>query len=260
MAEVFEADSTVEQWDQDYYHPIALKLYDWAIQDMLKMMGVTEGATVLDAGCGPGVHSIRVAKAGYRVYAIDLSNAMLSQAEQRVAAANVAESVQFQRQDLTQLDFPDRSFRYVFSWGVIIHIPDVEKALDELARMIDSGGQLALYITNKSALDHKIEAFLRWVLKKPLADLQHLPLGDGIWYTLNGEKLWVWRLDAGAVANYLAQRGFVLKHRRIGELSEFQRRLQGIPRSLLLHLNNLAYRWQLPAAWAASQLLIFEKR
>jgi 2-polyprenyl-3-methyl-5-hydroxy-6-metoxy-1,4-benzoquinol methylase len=74
MTEVFEARSTVEEWDEDYYHPIALKLYDWAVLDMLKMMEVEAGATVLDAGCGPGVHSIRAAKAGYHVCAIDISN------------------------------------------------------------------------------------------------------------------------------------------------------------------------------------------
>ena len=35
-----------------------------------------------------------------------------------------------------------------------IHIPDAEKALDELARIVKPGGKLALYITNKTAVDH----------------------------------------------------------------------------------------------------------
>ena len=259
MTQVFEEKSTVEQWDEDYYHPIALKLYDWAILDMLHMMEVETGATVLDAGCGPGVHSIRVAKAGHHVCAIDISNMMLSQARQRAEAENVTDKIEFYQKDLTKLDFTDSSFRYVFSWGVIIHIPDAEKALDELARIVKPGGKLALYITNKTAVDHKIESFMRFMARKPLTGLQHLPLGDGIWYDMNDQKLWVWRFETKAIANYLITRGFSLKHCHIGELSEIQRRLRGIPRRFLLRLNNLAYRLNLPTHLATSQLLIFEK-
>jgi hypothetical protein len=35
MTQGFEAKATVGQWDDDYYHPIALKFYDSAILDML---------------------------------------------------------------------------------------------------------------------------------------------------------------------------------------------------------------------------------
>lgn len=260
MTEVFEAQSTVDQWDEDYYHPIALKLYDWAIADMLQKMEVEAGSTVLDAGCGPGVHSIRVAKAGHYVCAIDISSTMLNRARQQAESENLADKIEFYQKDLTKLDFPDNSFRYVFSWGVIIHIPDAEKALDELARIVKPGGKLALYITNKTAIDHKIEAAARFALRKPLKDLSHLQLGDGIWYDMSDEKLWVWRFDTQAIAQHLMSRGLNLKYCCVGELSEIQRRLGGIPRNILLHLNNLAYRLKLPAHMAAAQLLIFEKK
>lgn len=259
MTEVFEAKSTVEQWDNDYYHPIALKLYDWLILDMLKMMEIEPGATVLDAGCGPGVHSIRVAKAGHHVCAIDISDTMLREARQRAEWENVADRIDFYQQDLTNLDFPDNSFDYVFSWGVIIHIANAEQALDQLARIIKPGGKLALYITNKTAVDHKIESWARFIARKPLTGLQHLPLGDGVWYDMNGQKLWVWRFETKAITDYLIARGFKLKHCQIGELSEIQRRLGGIPRNFLLWLNNMAYRFHLPIHLGASQLLIFEK-
>lgn len=259
MTKIFEAKSTVEQWDEDYYHPIALKLYDRAILDMLEMMKVETGATVLDAGCGPGVHSIRVAKAGHPVCAIDISNTMLSQARQRAESQNVADKIDFSQKDLTKLDFPDNSFRYVFSWGVVIHIANAEKALEELARIIEPGGKLALYVTNKTAVDHKIEGFMRKIMRKPLSGLQHLPLGDGIWYDMNDQKLWVWRFETQAIVDYLAAKKFHLKSLHVGELSEIQRRLGGIPRNFLLRLNNLAYRLKIPASLATTKLLIFEK-
>src|SRR5262249_49391773 len=156
-------------WDRDYYHPIAERYYDRAIPTMLRLMGAKPGAKVLDAGCGPGVHTVRAAKAGCRVCAIDISHTMLREAQTRVAnSVSNSSAVEFKQEDLTRLSFPDNSFHYVFSWGVIIHIRDVEKALDELARIVEPGGSLALYVTNKKAFDHKLEAFLRALKRKPL--------------------------------------------------------------------------------------------
>lgn len=257
--EVFEKEGTISQWDDDYYHPISLWLYNQAISDMLRIMKVEPGATILDAGCGPGVHSIRVAKAGYHVCAVDISEAMLRHASRRIQEAGVPDKVDFSQKDLTNIDFPNANFDYVFSWGVVIHIPDAEKALDEIARIIKPGGKLALYLTNKTALDHKIESIMRFVLRKPLTGMKHLPLGDGIWYEMNHERLWVWRFDAKAVTEYLKNKGFKLKKRRLGEFSEIQRRLSGFPRRMMLRFNNLAYMFKLPACFAASTLFVFEK-
>ena len=260
MTQVFEEESTVEKWDEDYYPPVALKLYDRAIGEMLRDMGVESGATALDAGCGPGVHSIRVAKAGHRVCAIDISRTMLKHARSRVAEHELADKVELRQMDLTRLGFPDALFRYVFSWGVVIHIPEAARALDELARIVQPGGKLALYLTNKSALDHKIESVARFLVRKSQAGIQHLPLGDGRWYEIGAGKIWVWRFDAKAVTNYLARNGFRLIRHRTGELSEIQHRLKGPARNLLLRLNNLTYRMRVPPYFAASQLMIFEKR
>lgn len=259
MTDVFELQSTVEQWDRDYYQPIARKLYDRAIGDMLRMMAVPAGATILDAGCGPGVHSVRAAKAGLRVCAIDISNTMLEHAKRRVAAENVADRVELSLKDITRLDFEDGAFQYAFSWGVLIHIPDAERGLDELARIVAPGGKLALYLTNRHALDHKIERVCRFVVRRPLRGLQHRSLGDGVWYGSGAGRLWVWQFDASAICAYLRKRGFRLIRKRMGELSDIQRRMRGPLRNALLHLNNVAYRCNLPARPAAGQLLIFEK-
>jgi ubiquinone/menaquinone biosynthesis C-methylase UbiE len=260
MSEVFEKDVTVSQWDDDYYHPIALKLYDSAVADMLMHLNVEPGATILDAGCGPGVHSIRVAKAGYKVSAIDISQTMLQEAKQRATEAGVADKMTFSQQDLTSLTFDDNSFKCAFSWGVIIHIPQAEKALSELARVIMPGGRLALYVTNYSSLDYKIEGVARALLGKPLQSVKHDALGEGITYQFKGEPLWLWRFSTKGLVENLEQHGFRIAHRRLGEFSEIQRRISGFPRRCLLRLNNLAYRLSVPASLGVSQLLVFEKK
>jgi ubiquinone/menaquinone biosynthesis C-methylase UbiE len=256
---IFELEDTLKSWDAHYYQPLAQHYYDQAIPTMLKLMEVEPGATVLDAGCGPAVHSIRVAKEGYRVWAIDISQTMLEEAKKRVTTAGYSDVVEFQQQDLTNLSFPDAAFQYVFCWGVIIHIPQIEKALDQLARIVAPGGKLALYVTNKSAWDHKLESMLRFILHKPLSGLEHLPMGNGIWYDMHGEKLWVWQIDVEALTNYLENLGFRRTHRIIGEFTEIHWRIGSIFSHLLLRLNNLCYRLKLSPSPAIANLLVFEK-
>ena len=259
MRDVFEKDTTIKKWDDDYYHPISLWLYDRAISDMLRFMEIGPGETILDAGCGPGVHSIRIAKAGMRVCAVDISKRMLWHAQQRAKSAGVSDKIEFYQKDLTEMDFPDAYFNYVFSWGVVIHIPEAERALDEMARIVKPGGKLALYLTNKTALDHKIESFVRLIMRKPSKGRKKLPLENGIWYENDHDKLWVWRFDANAITEYLSRSNFRLIKRHIGELSQLQVRFKGLPRRALLKINNIAYRLSLPPHIAAGKLLVFEK-
>jgi ubiquinone/menaquinone biosynthesis C-methylase UbiE len=259
ITKVFDNETALAQWDSDYYHPIALRLYDKLISDMLRLMEVPAQATVLDAGCGPGVHSVQVARAGHRVHAIDISSTMLRHARRRVKEARVEDRVEFSRQDLTRLDLPTASVRHAFSWGVIIHIPEAERALDELARVMQPGGRLALYLTNRFALDKTIERWARFLTRMPLSGMESRALGDCVCYSMRNDRLWVWWFDIDRVVTRLEEKGFKLKHKRFGELSQIQARLSGIPRRLLLHANNLAYRLQFLRPIACSSLLILEK-
>ena len=258
MPNVFEAETTVKKWDDDYYTPISVKLYDKAVVDMLKAMDVPAGSEVLDAGCGPGVHSIRIAKAGHPVHAIDISSKMLEHARERVNAAGLGGKVRFTQMDLTNLPIPDASVTHAMSWGVIIHIPQAQKAFSELARVMRRGGRLGLYLTNASAFDHKLERVARSVLRKPVV-AEHSDLGDGARYMMNGEELWVWQFDPARLIENMKKIGFELKFRRSGEFSEIQRRVKGPVRNALLHLNNLAYAANVPASIAVSNIYVFER-
>ncbi len=58
---------------------------------------------ILDIGCGTGRHSIELAKRGYEVVGIDLSESLLKRAKEKALEENV--SVDFQRQDARKLTF-----------------------------------------------------------------------------------------------------------------------------------------------------------
>ncbi|MBX3119962.1 MAG: class I SAM-dependent methyltransferase [Fimbriimonadaceae bacterium] len=64
---------------------------------------LAKGARILDIGCGTGRHSIELAKRGYVVTGIDISNGMLAQAQAKARGAGV--EVEFIEADATQIQF-----------------------------------------------------------------------------------------------------------------------------------------------------------
>ena len=61
---------------------------------------------ILDIGCGTGRHSIELAKRGYKVTGIDLSESQLTRAKEKASAQNL--SIDFELQDARKLTFVDR--------------------------------------------------------------------------------------------------------------------------------------------------------
>ena len=256
---VFESIDVFRKWDEDYYPPSARRYYDRAVAQMLEYLHAGPDHVVLDAGCGPGEHVIRVARAGCRVHAIDVSVRALEEAQRRVATAGVGERVTFARADLTRLPYANAAYRHIFCWGVVIHIPEIETALRELSRILQRGGRLALYVTNAAALDYTQLAVAAAVLRRRQPRLETGRLGTGCWYEINGNRLWVWRLRTRSLVQFMAELGMRLCARRAGSLTELHRRFSAPLRDLLLYANNWYYRLHLPAAPCVTQLLVFEK-
>lgn len=256
---VFEHIELFQAWDRDYYHPLARPFYDRAVKQMLGALNCPAGGRILDAGCGPGEHSIRAARQGHDVVGLDLSETVLAEARRRVNEAGVSDRITFKQGDLTRLDFADESFPAIFCWGVIIHIPAIEQALDELVRVLQPGGRLALYVTNMRAWDHRLMRLMRWMLRKPAVQYERLALGRGRWHASGPEPLWVWHVDVPALTGCLEARGMTRVARWPGEFTELQRRVHGRARNLLLRWNRAYGRLGLPAGPCADNLLVFEK-
>lgn len=99
---------------------------------------VEPAARVLDAGCGPGRVSARLAESGLRPIGIDLSSDMLR------AARAAHRGLSFVCGDLGGLAFADWSFAGVVAWYSIIHTePDsVASMVAEMARVLRPHGML----------------------------------------------------------------------------------------------------------------------
>lgn len=117
------------------------------------------GENLLDAGCGTGRFSLKMALHGHSVTGIDLSEPMLDIARQK--AAKTSKKLTFKKMDLCNLEFEDESFDSVVSMALFEFIHDDEKALSECFRVIKPGGYVMIgTITKDSAWGREYESHM----------------------------------------------------------------------------------------------------
>jgi ubiquinone/menaquinone biosynthesis C-methylase UbiE len=112
-------------------------------QLVLDLLNLRLGAQVLDVGCGAGDDAREISGlvgATGRVIGIDSSEVMVTEARRREPAS--IEPLEFRTGDVRKLDFPDSSFDAVRTDRVLIFVPEVERALSEMFRVLRPGGRL----------------------------------------------------------------------------------------------------------------------
>jgi SAM-dependent methyltransferase len=111
---------------------------------------------LLDAGCGPGSITIGLAQAVApgEVIGIDANSQPLEAARAAAESAGVT-NVRFEQADLYRLPFEEASFDAVFAHAVLQHVPDPERAVHSLARVLKPGGVMGL-------ADADWDGFLIW--------------------------------------------------------------------------------------------------
>lgn len=122
------------------------------------------GRDVLEVGCGTGVHARLLAAAGARLSAIDLTPTAVELTQRRLELAGLEADVR--EADAESLPFPDRSFDFVWSWGVVHHSASTDRVLAEIGRVLRPGGRLALMVYHRSSITFWLQYVLyRGVLR-----------------------------------------------------------------------------------------------
>ncbi|WP_406495104.1 class I SAM-dependent methyltransferase [Streptomyces sp. NBC_01604] len=104
---------------------------------------------VLDLGCGAGRDANFFASRGKRVVAADISQAMLREAHQRIAAFAEGQ-VDFVCIDIRNLPFRENCFSGVWASGSLLHVPRVDllPSLRKISEVLSPGGVAALSMKN----------------------------------------------------------------------------------------------------------------
>ncbi|MDD5543352.1 MAG: methyltransferase domain-containing protein [Acidobacteriia bacterium] len=100
------------------------------------------GKRILEAGCGNGRHAFYSGSYGAEHWAMDLGPAV------EVARKNTRQlaCVHIVQADLHHPPFEPESFDFVYSIGVLHHLPDPESAFQNLIRFLKPGGEIQIYL------------------------------------------------------------------------------------------------------------------
>jgi SAM-dependent methyltransferase/uncharacterized protein YbaR (Trm112 family) len=101
-----------------------------------------KGKLGLDVGCGAGRHALQVNQRGAEIIAIDLSQAV--DAAQKNNIAN--KQVHIIQADVYNLPFKPGIFDFIYSLGVLHHLPEPEKGYRALLPFLCDGGSLFIWL------------------------------------------------------------------------------------------------------------------
>jgi SAM-dependent methyltransferase len=112
------------------------------------------GRDVLEVGCGVGTDGARFAAAGARYRGIDANEAAAGLARRRFELYGLDGELAVA--PATALPFDDDSFDLVYSHGVLHHVEDVERAVDEIRRVLRPGGMVLAMLYHRRSLNYAV--------------------------------------------------------------------------------------------------------
>lgn len=107
---------------------------------------------VLEVGCGTGLLLRRFADVAKRAVGIDLSTEMLARA--RARGLDVHEG------SAERLPVASATFDVAVSFKTLPHVPNLRRALSEMARVVRPGGVVIAELYNPNSMRHAIKRFL----------------------------------------------------------------------------------------------------
>jgi SAM-dependent methyltransferase len=150
-------DTVARRYADEFANDLADKILDRALlgafAEIVRRSEAREPPTstplVADIGCGPGFEARHLADLGLAVTGIDLSPAMIDEAQRR----HPHPSLDFRVGSLLALPFPDASLPGAIAFYSVIHLApdDRDAAYREMARVLRPGGALLLCFHVSSA-------------------------------------------------------------------------------------------------------------
>jgi SAM-dependent methyltransferase len=137
----------------------AFRYYDQPFIHAFAQFTRYHGKKVLEVGFGAGTDFIQWLRAGARLTGVDLTPEALAHARERISVYGLPAPDALQVADAENLPFASDTFDLGYSFGVLHHSPDTEKALAELVRVTRPGGHLKVMLYNRRS----VTVINRWV-------------------------------------------------------------------------------------------------
>jgi ubiquinone/menaquinone biosynthesis C-methylase UbiE len=162
-------------------------------------------ARILDCGVGNGSLSIAldgILKGPVDYHGIDTSAEMLAQANSKMQHAGLR--AHFLQADVLSLPYDDQSFDVVMAAHVLEHLPDPQRALAEMVRVLRPGGMVFVCMTRHSIFGALVQLLWRtwaiteqqgvaWLHESQLIDVGYQPVQLGSCAGFASTAFWVRR-------------------------------------------------------------------
>jgi ubiquinone/menaquinone biosynthesis C-methylase UbiE len=122
------------------------------------------GQKVLDVGCGNGYVLSRYAGAGANVYGVDITGTAIELTKRRFEFLHLEGD--FRVADAEHLPFADQTFDCVTCMGVLHHVPDTERSVAEIRRVLKPGGLLIAMVYHRNSALYRIRFPIDSVVKR----------------------------------------------------------------------------------------------
>jgi ubiquinone/menaquinone biosynthesis C-methylase UbiE len=115
------------------------------IEKEIEAMDIQSGMSILDAGCGTGAITRRLAQKAHpaKVTGVDFDRVFIENAKAIVDDENI-DNIEYALGDIDNLTYPDDSFDLAFCRLVLMHVEDPVKTVSEFKRVTKKGGAVAI--------------------------------------------------------------------------------------------------------------------
>lgn len=146
----------------NYYDPMREAIESVEFSYELHEYKAFKGKKVLDVGSGNGYVLSKYAKEGAETYGVDVTPTAIELCRKRFELLGLKGD--FRVADAENLPFENDTFDCVCSMGVLHHVPDTERAVKEILRVLKPGGRLIVmfYHRNSAKYRWKYHMFSIW--------------------------------------------------------------------------------------------------
>lgn len=175
------ADGTNLRARQDLHARFSTNPQGWQ-RWVFEQLSLPSEARILELGCGPGAlwrENAERIPPGWQVTLSDFSPGML--AEARASLAALPRPFRFQVVDAQAIPLADATLDGVIANHMLYHVPDIDRALAEIHRVLRPGGRLYA-ATNGARHMRELEALMR----RMAPDLPAIPVASAPFSLENG--------------------------------------------------------------------------
>jgi 2-polyprenyl-3-methyl-5-hydroxy-6-metoxy-1,4-benzoquinol methylase len=135
----------------DHRFMLGARLYSTNVRPFDRIIPFDQiaGKSVLEIGCGMGLHTELMTRAGARVTAVDLSPTSVEATHRRLELKKL--NARVIEGDAEKLPFDDGSFDFVWSWGVIHHSANTGRVVREIARVCRPDAETRIMVYNRAS-------------------------------------------------------------------------------------------------------------